>query len=157
MTQYDSLAATMLAEDNQKPVRTLSLHSQLAEVARLWPWVDALGAEYSVPSDTLFAIHLCLEEALSNIIRHGYHGQPGQPIVVDFTMESGTDLVFTIEDQAPPFDPLAFEVSGKTGSPTDLLDIGGHGIRFLRKYSGGLGYQRMADGNRLTIRFSIRP
>ncbi len=155
MTESNSPAATMLAEDTPKPAPRLILQSQLDELERLWPWVDALGTEFSIPANTLFSIHLCLEEALANVIRHGYCGQGGHPILVEFTSESGIDLVFTIEDQAPPFDPLAYEAGSETGSPMDLLEPGGHGISFMRKYSGGLGYLRLPHGNRLTIRFSV--
>ena len=155
MTESNSPAATMLAEDTPKPAPRLILQSQLDEIKRLWPWVDALGAEFTIPADTMFAIHLCLEEAVSNIIRHGYQGQGGRPIFIEFTPESGIDILFTIDDQAPPFDPLAFGAGRQSKSQTDLLEPGGHGISFLRKYSGGLGYRRLPQGNRLTIRFSI--
>ncbi len=71
--------------------------------SKRWP------PQYSIPAETQFAIQLCLEEALSNIIRHGYRDQPNQPITVDCatTRRLPQELVFTIEDQAPPFDPLA--------------------------------------------------
>ncbi len=69
--------------------------------SRRWP------PQYGIPADTQFAIQLCLEEALSNIIRHGHRGQPNLPITVDCTTPAGTqEVVFTIEDHAPPFDPL---------------------------------------------------
>jgi serine/threonine-protein kinase RsbW len=154
MNRYDSSAATMLADDTMRPAHRLVLQSHLDEFAKLWPWVDALGAEYSIPARTLFTIHLCLEEAVSNIIRHGYEGREGQPIMVNFARESEIDLVFTIDDQAPPFDPLAYDPGPHARSSMDLLEPGDQGIRLLRKYSAGLGYGRLAHGNRLTIRFS---
>ena len=60
------------------PEPRLILKGQLEDLARVWPWVEALATRYSVPADTQFAIQLCLEEALSNIVRHGYGGQPNQ-------------------------------------------------------------------------------
>lgn len=145
----------MLAPNAPKPAHRLVLQSQLAQTEKLWPWIDALGTEYSLAAGALFAVHLCLEEAVSNIIRHGYRNQEGHTILLEAAPEGGTDLVFTICDQASPFNPLTYEPPRLADPPVGLLEPGGHGIRFLRKYSSALGYQRLPDGNRLTIRFSI--
>ncbi len=157
MSPYESLAASMATQDTLQPAPRLILQSRLSEIALIWPWVEALAAEYSMPSDTLFAIHLCLEEAVSNIIRHGYREQPGHRITVDFSQENGNSLVFAIEDQAPPFDPLGHLAIPEmpAAESIDRLEPGGHGIRLLRRFAGSLGYQRLANGNRLIIRFPI--
>ena len=63
----------------------LTLTSRLADLALVRPWVDALAVEHALPQDTVFAIHLCLEEALSNIIRHGYGGEPNHAITIEIT------------------------------------------------------------------------
>jgi len=65
----------------------LTLKSQLEDLASVWPWVEALAHRYTISAESLFAIQLCLEEALSNIVRHGYSGQANQPITVEFTLE----------------------------------------------------------------------
>ncbi len=153
MSSCGSPAATMPQPNQAGPQPRLTLQSRLDELARLWPWVEALAAAYAIPPDTQFAIQLCLEEALSNIIRHGYLSQPGQPIHVACAAGSD-DLVFTVEDHAPAFDPLALE---ETTAPTSLdqLLVGGHGIRLMRKFAGALAYQRLPGGNRLTIGFAL--
>jgi len=155
MSPYDSMAACMPTADALQPTPRLILQGQMGEINLLWPWVESLAAAFAIPSDPLFAIHLCLEEAISNIIRHGYQGSSGR-VTIDFSRENSTDLVFTIEDQAPFFDPL-----GETAVPAmplpqsiERLNPGGHGIRLLRRFAGSLAYQRLAHGNRLTIRFT---
>lgn len=148
----------MPGEDKAKAQSHLELQSQLDELARVWPWVEALAAEYSIPAETQFAIQLCLEEALSNIIRHGYRDQPDQPITVDCATPAGTlELFFTIEDNAPPFDPLAPSAVEMAAAPTsiDQLQAGGQGIRLMRRFAGSLAYQRLPGGNRLTIGFAL--
>jgi serine/threonine-protein kinase RsbW len=144
--------------ENTPPVDPrLVLESNLANIDQLWPWVDAVTAGYAIPADTLFAIHLCLEEALSNVIRHGYREQPGYHVTVDFTRDRADGLVFTVEDDAPPFDPLGHAADQETllPAPGDPLQLGGHGIRLMRKFAGSLGYTRLPNGNRLTIRFAL--
>jgi len=157
MSPYESLAASMAIQDTLQPAPRLILQSRLSEITLLWPWVETLAVEYEIPSDTLFAVHLCLEEAVSNIIRHGYGEQPGRRITVDFSQENGNSLVFAIEDQAPPFDPLGHPAvpAMPAAESIDRLEPGGHGIRLLRRFAGSLGYQRLANGNRLIIRFPI--
>jgi len=152
----------MTTADTPQPAPRLILESRINEIALVWPWVESLAAAYAIPPDTSFAIDLCLEEAISNIIRHGYRGQPGHRVTVDFSPEpaSGTAkrLIFTVEDQAPPFDPLedlAVPAMAAAGS-IDRLNPGGHGIRLLRKFAADLDYRRLAGGNRLTIRFNLR-
>ena len=100
MSTISCLVAAMPAEDTAKHVSRLTLKSQLDDMARLWPWVEALIAQFDLPSDTAFAIHLCLEEAISNVIRHGYDGQPGKTLTVDCASPNAHEVVFTIEDQA---------------------------------------------------------
>jgi len=150
-------AAIMPAEDTVRPAPRLILRSQLDDMALLWPWVEALVAEYAVPADTAFAIHLCLEEAVSNVIRHGYSGEPSHSVIVDCASPGERNLVFTIEDQAPPFDPLAPGLIDEPAapSPEDYLRPGGRGILLLHKFAGSLAYERLSGGNRLTIGFVL--
>lgn len=174
MSPYDAQSACMTNADTLQPAPRLILESQISEIDLLWPWVESLAAAYAIPPDTLFAIHLCLEESVSNVIRHGYQGQPGHHLTVDFSLAPANApatngsanspanspaniLVFTVEDQAPPFNPLedlAVPAMPAAGS-IDRLNPGGHGIRLLRKFAADLDYQRLANGNRLTIRFTL--
>ena len=48
----------------------LELRSDLAELKRLAGWIKA-QAQQELSADTSFAIQLCLEEAVANIIMHG--------------------------------------------------------------------------------------
>lgn len=161
MSPYDSMAACMTTADPLQPAPRLILESRISEIALVWPWVESLAVAYGIPPDTLFAIDLCLEESVSNVIRHGYQGQPGHSLTVGFSPGPANgpanSLVFTIEDQAPPFDPLDDQAvpAMPAAESIDRLNPGGHGIRLLRKFASKLDYERLANGNRLTIRFTI--
>jgi anti-sigma regulatory factor (Ser/Thr protein kinase) len=135
----------------------LALESRLADLARVWPWVDALAAEHAIPADTRYAIDLCLEEALSNIIRHGYAGEPGHAITVSFTPRGPKGFTFIIRDNAPPFAPGEPAETSCAPVSLDQIELGGLGIRLMRKFAGALVYEPLADGNRLTLSFPVAP
>jgi serine/threonine-protein kinase RsbW len=157
MSTISCTVAAMPAEDTAKHVSRLTLKSQLDDMASLWAWVESLAVEYSIPADTVFGVHLCLEEAVSNVIRHGYNGQPGNTLTVDCASPNAHEIVFTIEDQAPPFDPVSGSIieDEPAASPMDYLRPGGRGILLMRKFADSLSYERLASGNRLTIGFAL--
>ena len=157
MSTFSFPVSSMPAEDTAKHVSRLNLKSQLDDMAALWPWVESMGVEYAIPADTLFGVHLCLEEAISNVIRHGYDGQPGGTLTVECESPNAQEVVFTIEDHAPPFDPVSGSIIEEqpVTSPMDYLRPGGRGILLMRKFSHSLKYERLAGGNRLAIGFSL--
>jgi serine/threonine-protein kinase RsbW len=154
--------SAMPAEETVKPISQLTLKSRLEDMALLRPWVDSFAAEHGIPDDTLFGIHLCLEEAISNVIRHGYEGQSDQTLTVECALPDTGEIVFVIEDQAPPFDPVSGSLieDQPDPSPMDLLRPGGRGILLMRKFAHSLKYERVENGkgggNRLTIGFQLR-
>jgi len=109
----------------QKAEAHLSLKSRLAELTQVRPWVDRLAAEHSIPEATVFAINLCLEEALSNVIRHGYKCETHHSLTVHFSATANGDLIFTIEDNAPVFNACEFTESPAPASPDEIKPGGG--------------------------------
>jgi anti-sigma regulatory factor (Ser/Thr protein kinase) len=130
----------------------LVLGSQLSDMERLPVWVDSLAATYGIAENVKFAINLCLEEVVSNVIRHGYSGKQEQFVSVQCSSPRAGYLVFTVEDDAAPFNPLE-----RTTLPTiaeqDEEQIGGQGIRLLRGFAYTLEYEARPAGNRLHIGF----
>lgn len=149
-------ALTMPEKNADEPELRLSLPGRLEDLTRLWPWIQALAAAYAIPRDMLFAVNLCLEEALSNIVRHGYGGDSALSISIDFAFNEASGFAFVIEDCAPAFNPLEYTLP-KLPLPSDFNEDfapGGQGIRLMRKFAGSLSYQRLSGGNRLTIGFN---
>jgi anti-sigma regulatory factor (Ser/Thr protein kinase) len=135
----------------------LTLRSQLSDLRLVSPWIVTLASELPIPENLLFAIDLCLEEALSNIIRHGYSGDPGHFIDVEFVATKGGELTFCVEDDAPSFNPLepGAERPPVSSSAIDEGKTGGQGIRLLQKFANKLSYDQLPAGNRLNIGFLI--
>ena len=81
----------------------LELRSDLAELKRLAGWIKA-QAQQELSADTSFAIQLCLEEAVANIIMHGGGAKDDRlRIAIELERNAGT-LVASIEDTGWEFD-----------------------------------------------------
>jgi len=132
----------------------LVLRSRLPEIAKVAPWLQDRARQYAIPWNVQFAMDLCLEEVLSNIIRHGYAGAEDRPLVVKFTMPRGRYFIIVVDDEAPYFNPLDVPDLPPVG-PNQQMRVGGQGIRLLRRFADALEYERTATGNQLRIGFSV--
>ena len=130
----------------------LVLGSQLSELSRLAPWVEALGDRCGITERVRFAINLCLEEAVSNVIRHGYAGSAGRLVRVSFSEPRAGYILVEVEDDAPHFDPLHLPALPKIDEQS-AERLGGQGIRLLMGFSDSLEYEATVTGNRLRIGF----
>lgn len=131
----------------------LDLQSRMSELTHVASWIERLASLHTIPADTQFAMNLCLEEVLSNIIRHGYADHPDRSIGVCFTSPRQNYFVLVVEDQAPPFNP----VESPELPPISVREnaaAGGQGIRLLRRFADALEYQATPTGNRLSIGFT---
>ena len=140
-----------MQEHAGEDLERLVLRSEISQLAHVLPWVEALAARYALPEKTSYVINLCLEEALSNIVRHGYKGDAGYEIIVEFRSGEGK-LVFIIEDTAPHFQPTESAMA----QPTSLEELipGGMGIPLMRRFADRVEWEPLPMGNRLTLTFT---
>ena len=90
---------------------------------------------------------VALDEILSNVARHG---QPSNGLIqVEFSL-AGSHLTVTIEDDAPPFNPLSAPPAD-TVSPLDQRKAGGLGIELVRELLESVQYAHTGGRNRLTM------
>ena len=141
----------------EEPQDALLLDSRLTELSRAQAWGDALARRLGLSEKTRYAVLLCLEESLANVVLHGYHGQSGHPIMIRHWLRDNL-LYVAIEDQAPAFVPADDAASAAESGPEALESLvpGGYGIGLLRHFARELVYERSPDGNRLSMAFTIR-
>jgi serine/threonine-protein kinase RsbW len=133
-----------------KHVRRIA--NRVGELRPLSTWAIGAARELGCPADRCADLDLCLNEVVSNIIRHGYDDDLPHEIGVELTRESGM-LVLRIEDDARPFDPLGMRVTQPT--TLDEAGPGGRGIPLIREAADSATYERRERGNRLTLRFAL--
>lgn len=92
---------------------------------------------------------LCLDEIATNIIRHGYNGEPGE-IEMGMKVEDGL-FELRLRDWATPFDPTQAPEPDLT-LPLEERPIGGLGIHLVRKTMDSVVYAAPpGGGNELTM------
>jgi anti-sigma regulatory factor (Ser/Thr protein kinase) len=94
------------------------------------------------------ALALGIDEALSNVIRHGYDGQPDQPITITLEPVKAPDgrpgLSVAVRDQGRQVDP-------STIKSRDLSEIrpGGLGVHIIQSVMDEYNYSCPPDGGML--------
>jgi serine/threonine-protein kinase RsbW len=129
----------------------LVLRSDLAELDRLASWITR-WAEPSVPPDTSFALQLCLEEAVANIIMHGTADDERCEIAVELKHD-GETLRASVEDCGQQFDPTGFPPPMPAAS-LETAKVGDLGIHLMRSFAQRMQYERRDHHNRSTFWFA---
>jgi anti-sigma regulatory factor (Ser/Thr protein kinase) len=131
--------------------RRLVLRNDVAELQRLTGWLERL-AQQGMSSDVSFAVQLCLEEAVANIIMYGAARGDRLEIAVELERNGGT-LVARIEDNGRQFDPTRAPPPAVAAS-LEQAKVGDLGIHLMRSFASGMDYERRDGRNRLTLRFA---
>jgi|SRR5689334_5433650 len=116
-------------------------------------WIEQQAAAFGLSSQTAYALQLCMEEAVTNVISYAF--QPGSTHAIQIRLwREGEALFAEIRDDGSHFDPLAYE-SAAIGNDIDSVGIGGLGIKLMRSFAGSMTYQRCAKTNRLLMSFPV--
>jgi len=133
----------------------LVMRAELAQLSRLTTWAEDFAQRRDLPPSLSFAIQLCIEEAVANIIMYSGAAQSRQEIAVELVMDRG-DLLAIIEGGGAPFGPTAAPLRVRPSSIDDAPS-GQLGIHLMRNYASEMRYERRAGRNRLTLRFQPSP
>jgi serine/threonine-protein kinase RsbW len=130
--------------------RRLLLHRDLAELQRLAVWIED-EATRGLSANVSFAVQVCLEEAVANIIMYCSTTDDRLEIVVEVERR-GELLVARIEDNGSAFDPTQVL---RPPVPASLAEanVGNLGIHLMRSFAAAMHYERRDSRNRLTMRF----
>ena len=122
------------------PASTPGLAAALSEI-------EELCATHALPRDLVSRALIIVEELFTNTVKYGYGGECERPVRLKFSADNGMTLVF--EDEAGPFDPTQHEVPEALPNPARP---GRAGIAMVLRLSSSVRYDRLPEGNRLTIR-----
>jgi serine/threonine-protein kinase RsbW len=135
--------------------RTLRIPAELGHVAEVRDLVRDVAGACDAPKPCMDDLVQAVDEATTNVIVHGYRGQPGW---VDVAAERvGDRIVVTVADEAPPFDPTAVPEPDLSVPPAKRKP-GGMGVHLIREATDRLEHEpRPGGGNILTLDRRLDP
>ena len=133
---------------------TIRIAADVKEIERLNRLVRQFGELHEVPSRTLYAVNLALDELVTNVVLYGFENAEGREITIR-VVTVGAELVASVMDDARAFNPL-LAAPPDLNAPLSERDVGGLGIHLVRALMDHVGYSRDEDKNVLTVRKRIR-
>jgi serine/threonine-protein kinase RsbW len=139
---------------------SLLIDSDLDKVSLLARAVRAVCSEF-LTAEGVDAVELSLVEAINNVIKHGYHGEPGKDVQVVIGLQAD-QVVIEIVDHAPPMQPELLEEASEsrfTFDESNLADIpeSGMGLALIRMNMDEVEYSSTGSENRLRMVKRIEP
>ena len=136
---------------------SMKLCGELDYLRLVWQTVEGVMEAVTFPEDeeqTKYNILLGVQEALTNILKHGYGDRPG-PVWVMAGWEEDQFLI-ELMDEAPEFDPTKAGGQPDTENGSSLPE-GGYGIQIIRAVMDGIHYKRENGRNTLTLSKALTP
>jgi serine/threonine-protein kinase RsbW len=121
----------------------LTVDANLDQLQEVRAFIDEAGQNLGLTETAMADLRLVVDEAVTNIVLHGYEGQPG-PIEIQMKAD-GRSVIIRLRDRAKTFDPA--QVS-KPQLETALKDraFGGMGIFLIRKMTDEAIFEPLPGG-----------
>jgi anti-sigma regulatory factor (Ser/Thr protein kinase) len=123
----------------------LKISSDPANLRPVRKQIEALAQAAGLPREDYEAVGLVVNEALANVIRHGYNGATDRPIAISADVADG-QIRLQIRDWSKPFDPAKLPKA-----KLDLLKPGGLGLICMRRLMDEAEFVPLADGMLLKL------
>jgi anti-sigma regulatory factor (Ser/Thr protein kinase) len=133
----------------------MEIDSRLSEIRRASQLVDAFKARHALADEDANAVHVVLDEILSNSIRHGLGNAASHTIAVMLDLSEG-EITIEVEDDGVAYDPTQAPAAVLSGT-LEERDEGGLGMMFVRQLTHSIEYRRIDGRNRLMLRRRIAP
>jgi serine/threonine-protein kinase RsbW len=130
-------------------VVSLRVAADVAQLATIRAFVEQHSRALGVDAFDIYDLILAANEVATNIVVHGYRGQPG--IIEIELRQRGTAIEIRLRDQAPLFDPTQVPAPDLT-LPLHKRPLGGMGVHVTRELMDAIRYRVTPEGgNELTL------
>ncbi|MGD0080677.1 MAG: ATP-binding protein [Methanoregula sp.] len=122
--------------------------TEISGIAVVSSALQELMHDHSFANEDILDTQLAVEEAITNVIVHGYREQGGE---IGVTCRATRGIVeVQIEDAAPPFDPLSLPEPDLTAD-IEERQVGGLGIFLIRQVMDEIVYRHENGKNILVL------
>lgn len=127
----------------------LKVRASLEALADVRDFINDAAVKLGLPRDAAEDLKVAVDEAVTNIVLHGYAGAEGD---IEIAAEGRNgDVVLTLADNAPAFDLEGVHGSDLT-EPLESRKIGGMGVHLMRTLTDSLSHESPpGGGNRITM------
>ena len=121
----------------------LRIAADLKNLATIRRFVEGVARRGNGNPQAITDVLIATNEAATNVILHGYQGQPG---VIEVEVAYDQDaLVVYLRDRAPRFDPTSTPALD-VRLPLEQRPLGGMGVHMMRQLADELIYRTTDDG-----------
>jgi anti-sigma regulatory factor (Ser/Thr protein kinase) len=130
--------------------KQIQINNDLSELERLNLLVEEFGGENNFKTEEEYAIYLCLEEMVTNVISYAWSDGEEHAISIRLSVDEEAIKV-EIDDDGAEFNPVEF---GKpdTTAPAEERQVGGLGIHLVKQTMDDMFYQRVDERNVLILK-----
>jgi len=108
--------------------------------------------EHNFDKDDVFAVHLTLEEAFLNAVKHGNKNDPAKKVKIDYSVSS-EKVEITITDEGAGFEPESVD-DPRFGN--GLYEPGGRGLLLMNSYMDIVKYNEQGNSVYM-VRYKEKP
>ena len=130
----------------------LSIPGVVEQVPHACSWVVDIVENMGLGARDVNHCELAVDEAVTNIIEHGY-GTDGPNQIIDILIQENPDqFTITIIDDGPPYDPLHNTDPDPLAALEDRPEHGGGwGVFFIKRLMDDVKYKYVANRNHLVM------
>jgi len=126
----------------------LKVSAEERHLAEIRDFVQDAGEKLQIPQKVLANTKLAVDEACTNVVKHGYRGEPG---FIDIVITgNGRDFSIAIQDKGRGFD-LRNVKSPDLKMYVETRKRGGLGVFLMNQLMDEVRYRATNDGNALTM------
>jgi serine/threonine-protein kinase RsbW len=121
--------------------KSIEIKSQASELESVCRQILAEAVSSSFSEDDIFAIHLALEEAFVNAVKHGNKNDSNKKIGIDYSI-SGDKFEITVSDEGEGFQPAGV---ADPRSDENICKSTGRGLLLIRSYMDKVEYNEQGN------------
>lgn len=149
--QYDDITMLAVKYNGFEPQAChtrnahISLENEIDNIVRVHGFIKDFSTSSGIKDSVSNDLQLVMEEIFINICRYAYKDDRTHYINISLKLEDN-DLIWRVEDDGIPFNPLEHKLDGVNKSIEDMK-IGGQGIRLVKKLTDSLNYSCLDGKN----------
>jgi len=127
----------------------IQIENQIPAIEKVCNQIENFGRTHNIEQKVIFALHLALDEILTNIISYGYADEDTHQIDVRLQLDQDR-MIIEIEDDGKPFHPNQAPTPD-IDKPLQERKIGGLGLYLVNNLMNSVDYQSRNGKNILTL------